>query len=160
MRFINYAFGTLLGVGFFPYAPGTVASLVSLIIYYFIDINFDLLDYQFNILLLLLFFAGVASGNFIERDRGKKDPKFVVIDETLGLFVTFWGIDVFQGGLEFYILGAGFFLFRFFDILKPYPVNVLDNVRGGLGIMSDDFVAGIISNFILKVLLFAWKVFY
>jgi phosphatidylglycerophosphatase A len=160
MKFLSYFFGSLFGVGYIPFAPGTMASAFSLILYYLIDRYTELPDFQYNLGILIVFVAGVAIGNHIERDSKIRDPKFVVIDEFLGIIVTFWGLDFIHTPYMWHYLIAGFVLFRIFDILKPYPVRVLDTVRGGFGIMADDFVAGIIANFILKVATFIYQIYY
>lgn len=161
MRIISYIIGTVFGIGYFPKAPGTVTSLaVMCVIYPFFVYGNGISDLTYNGLIVLLFIAGVATGNFIEKDIERKDPKFVTIDEVVGMMITFIGIDLTNPELNRIVLIAGFLLFRFFDIVKPYPVNILENVRGGLGIMADDFVAGFLANTIIKVSIFVWTVFY
>lgn len=161
MKFLSYITGTVFGIGFFPYAPGTITSLAVMgVIYPLYIYGNGISDLYYNLLILIFFVAGVASGNFIEQHIGKKDPKFVVIDEVVGMMITFVGIDMVNLSVNKEIFIAGFLLFRFFDIVKPYPVNILENVRGGLGIMADDFVAGFLANAILKIGIFVWNVFY
>ncbi|MCK9224911.1 MAG: phosphatidylglycerophosphatase A [Candidatus Muirbacterium halophilum] len=161
MKFISYLTGTVFGIGFFPYAPGTITSLATLgVLYSFYIFGNGISDLYYNAIILILFFVGILSGSFIEQDCSKKDPKFVVIDEVVGMMITFVGIDLFGLTINKEVFIAGFLLFRFFDIVKPYPVNILENVRGGLGIMADDFVAGFLANCILKIGIFVWNVFY
>ncbi len=160
MKFLTYFFGTVFGIGYIPLAPGTIASVLATCAYYFSVKSFGLNDLKFNFLLIVLFFLGIIAGDFIEKDGKVKDPSFVVIDEVVGIMVTFWGLPIKDDVNFLYYVIAGCVLFRFFDILKPYPIRVLDTVRGGIGIMSDDFVAGMFSNFILKIAFFIIHVYY
>jgi phosphatidylglycerophosphatase A len=73
----------------------------------------------------------------------------VVIDEVAGLLVTMFLVP-----LSWLALGLGFTLFRFFDILKPYPVRQAERLRGGLGIVMDDLLAGLYAHICLRIILF------
>ena len=80
----------------------------------------------------------------------RNDPGCVVIDEIAGIMVAFWGI-------EFNALTAitGFFIFRFFDILKPFPIRHIEKrLKGGLGIVMDDVLAGVFGNILLRLILY------
>ncbi|MGM0608476.1 MAG: phosphatidylglycerophosphatase A family protein [Candidatus Muiribacteriota bacterium] len=158
-KFLSYITGTLFGIGYFPLMPGTFASAVATVVLYFYTLNFEFTDLNYNLLIIVFFFIGIVSGDFIEKDKKKTDPSFVVIDELIGILVTFWGIPLSNNPYIIYYLVAGFLLFRFFDILKPYPISFLESVRGGLGIMADDFMAGIFANFILKAAFFIITVY-
>ena len=91
--------------------------------------------------------------NIYKKFIDKIDPPEVVIDEFLGIFIIFLFFEYFNN-LSFYsILILGFILFRFFDILKPFPINWIDkNIKNSFGIIMDDIVAGIYSVTCLKIL--------
>ena len=143
--------------GLLPLAPGTLGTLVGLflagILWYFFP--------QFPLLTLLaglfLFGIGIPLAGWAEKNLfASKDPGAIVIDEISGICVTcsplaFWDISVFsQKG--FAMLFSAFLLFRFFDIVKVYPVNRAEKISGGLGIMLDDLIAGIYSAGFLWIL--------
>lgn len=100
-----------------------------------------------------LFVVGVWAAGVAEDHFRLEDPGPVVIDEVVGMLVAllFTGAGV-AGAV------AGFVLFRVFDIVKPYPAARLERLRGGLGIMADDVVAGVYANLVLQVFPFvtAW----
>ena len=93
-------------------------------------------------------------GSLGERYFGGIDPGPVVIDEVLGMLVTLAFIPVGWSGAL-----AGFFIFRVFDVIKPYPANRLEKFHGGVGIMADDAMAGVYANIALRLLMWllpAW----
>ncbi len=73
-----------------------------------------------------------------------EDPGYIVIDELTGMFITMAGHKP-----TFITLIAGFFLFRIFDIIKPYPANTVEGFKKGYGIAADDIIAGIYANIVL-----------
>ncbi len=82
-----------------------------------------------------------------EKILKKKDPGCIVIDEIAGIMVTLLGFQFHVGSAL-----AGFIIFRFFDILKPFPIGTIDKrLTGGTGIVADDVAAGVLSNIILRV---------
>lgn len=133
--------------GFAPFAPGTVGSLVGLAAY--AGLRWagapDALDAA---LLALLVALGIWSATIAERHFGLDDPGQVVIDEVAGMGVTLMLTGAGWSGAI-----AGFVLFRVFDIVKPYPAARLERLRGGLGIMADDVMAGIYANVGLRILM-------
>ncbi len=132
---------TLGGLGLVPLAPGTAASLLAVLAYFLL--------YQINpyvpisFLFVLLPIAVWASGKY-ESNEKRQDPPEVVVDEWVGQFVCFIGIEP-----SLIALAAGFFLFRLFDIIKLPPVRTLERLSGGVGIVADDVAAGIIGWVIL-----------
>jgi phosphatidylglycerophosphatase A len=92
--------------------------------------------------------AGIWSANVAERLFGRKDPGAVVIDEVLGMLITLAFLDVTMSAAI-----TGFFLFRLFDVLKPFPAGRLEHLAGGYGVMMDDAMAGIYSHAVLRLLL-------
>ncbi|NOX89561.1 MAG: phosphatidylglycerophosphatase A [Calditrichaeota bacterium] len=143
-RIMLYGIGTGLGAGYSPIAPGTAGSLLALVL-------FALLPAASVVWLLIsavVFFIGVKISTFIEREKGE-DPSLVVIDEIVGqwialLFLPAYSLTVFAGA---------FFLFRLFDVWKPYPIDLSQKLNGGWGIMVDDVLAGIYANLVLQIVL-------
>jgi phosphatidylglycerophosphatase A len=127
------AFG--LGSGLAPKAPGTVGTLAAIPIYMLLN-QLPLAGYA--LALIVAFGFGVWICEKTAHDLGVHDHGGIVWDE----FVGFW-ITMFVAPPEWWWIVVGFFLFRFFDIVKPFPISWLDrHVKGGLGIMLDDAVAG------------------
>ena len=145
---INLFFVTFFGVGFIKFAPGTFASIITTILLF---ISFHLLNISSDIILIFLFFilfyAFYAISSFIKK-ISKKDPKEVVIDEVIGQSIPIYLYEIshsttkdFSDALNFYFII--FVLFRFFDIVKPYPVNYFDkNFKNSFGVIMDDVCAG------------------
>lgn len=135
---------TFFGAGFFPKAPGTVATIATIPLY--------LLLRRLPLPLYVgfigkLFVTGVVVSGMMEKEWGK-DPSRVVIDEVCGLLVT---LVERPAGIKEIALGTA--LFRLFDIVKPPPVGTLDrNLKGGLGIMADDIAAGIMAALVLRLI--------
>ena len=138
--------------GYFPIAPGTVGSAVGLVIY--LLVWWTQSPVVETALIVAIFAAGTWAATHAERFFGGIDPGPVVIDEVLGMLVTLAFLPVgWTGAL------AGFFLFRIFDIIKPYPANRLEKFHGGFGIMADDAMAGMYANLSLRLLMWllpAW----
>lgn len=128
------AFG--FGTGLAPFAPGTFGTLAALPLYWLIA---GLpLEYYFGVV-VLLFVAGIYVCDYSSRALGVHDHSGIVWDEIVGYLITMFAMP-----LDFWWMVAGFVLFRFFDILKPWPIGWLDrHLRGGMGIMVDDVAAGI-----------------
>ncbi|HJP50523.1 MAG: phosphatidylglycerophosphatase A [Pseudomonadales bacterium] len=135
------------GSGLVPKMPGTAGSLLALV-FYFILAQAGTWLYATVVLIALGF--GVWLCDRVARDMQMKDPSSIVWDEFVGVWIALFMLP---GG--WYWVLAGFVLFRFFDILKPWPVNWLDeNLTGGAGIMMDDVVAAIYSLIIVQVTAF------
>ena len=139
---------TLGFIGYIPFAPGTYGSLAAFAFYIFLKPNTF-----FHILMLcFLIPIGVISSHYAERSFDVKDSRHIIIDEFCGyLFSVIL--------LPFSYTGAliAFFLFRFFDILKPFPIKKIEStLSGGKGIMADDIMAAIYTNVILQI----WRFIY
>lgn len=138
------------GAGFVPIAPGTWGSLVGLLIAYGLIAAFkqNLAFLQNSLIVVSVFLAwiGIWAGTRAETIFGKKDSGQIVIDEVCGQVITFVFIAPLLAGLgeqwRWWMI-PGFLLFRAFDIFKPYPINGLQSLTGGLGVMMDDIIAGI-----------------
>ena len=129
-------------IGYLPVAPGTLGSLAAVLLYYFICRNTIMMS---AVILVIIILGFVTSGR-MEKIFGEKDPGEIVIDEFSGMLISLYRMPPTMG----YVV-AGFLLFRFFDIVKPRPIKNLEKLKGSLGIMSDDIMAGIYANMILQV---------
>lgn len=132
--------------GYSPVAPGTAGSVAGLLVYLLVWwTRSPLLEVA---LIVILFVAGVWAGTTAERYFGGIDPGPVVIDEVAGMLMTLAFVPVGLSGAL-----AGFVLFRLFDIVKPYPASRLERLPGGLGVMTDDAMAAVYANVVLRVVL-------
>jgi phosphatidylglycerophosphatase A len=140
---------TFFGVGFFPLAPGTLTSLIVVILYKFYLFNLSWPVYL--LIFLCLFFIGVFVSTQYSTELGKTDPRKIVIDEACGQLIV-----LFQMPTSWFLLLLGFFLFRLFDIIKPYPIRKVENLRKGWGIMLDDILAATYTIIIIRIFLL-WR---
>ena len=129
-------FSTVFKVGYLPLAPGTWGSLAALAVWFLIIESTSTIT--FIALIIIIFALGVYTSSITERYLNKIDPSVIVIDEWVGQWIALlflpksllWGL-------------VAFALFRLFDIWKPYPINSLDKISNGWGIMLDDVLAGL-----------------
>ncbi|MCD6570365.1 MAG: phosphatidylglycerophosphatase A [Deltaproteobacteria bacterium] len=134
---------TFFGVGYTPKASGTVGSVACLPLFFLIR---GLCLFWYLIIVILLTGVGIISSSRME-DIWGKDPSQVVIDEVVGMLISL----VSRPSKAMDVLYA-FIIFRILDILKPFPIGIIDRkVGGGTGIMADDIVAGFITAFILYI---------
>ncbi|CAN5185165.1 phosphatidylglycerophosphatase A [soil metagenome] len=152
---------TTWGVGYIPGAPGTYGSAIAVAIYIGVGSCIthcsSLLpasSAQSTVNAVIAFTLGTfclvgiwASGRSIPL-LGNEDPPEAVVDEVMGQLITFCFIPF---GLDWPFILAGFLLFRLFDIWKPYPIDDLQVLPGGLGICADDIVAGVYAGICLAV---------
>lgn len=130
-------------LGFFPKFPGTIGSLLPIGVLFFLKPNPLAIFYA----TIIIFLIGTIVSNQIETKLCQKDPSFVVIDEIGGQLLTFLWVPITPLNL-----GLGFLLFRALDIFKPWPVKSGEKLSGGLGIMADDYLAGLLAALILKAI--------
>jgi len=131
--------------GYFPVAPGTIGSLVGILACFLLqDVPFT----TYAIVVILTLIAGIYISGEAEKIYQTKDSSHIVIDEIAGVFFTFIYLPK---GISFLL--AGFVAFRFFDILKPFPIRSIDEkIKGGWGIMFDDVLAGIYANILIRLI--------
>ena len=131
--------------------PGTIGSLIGMIVGIFLLYYSSLLI--FLSFLILLFIISYISISLYTSDpkRSGHDPAEVIIDEFLGQLVSMIPIFTLTQGIKSLLIYGliSFILFRFFDIVKPWPISYFDNMKNPLGVILDDIVAGIISALIL-----------
>jgi phosphatidylglycerophosphatase A len=129
---------TVFYIGYTPLAPGTAASLATALVVWFLPEHSVMLAVGISLALLSL---GVFVAGSMEQQLQIKDPSCIVIDEVLGMYIALIGAPK-----MFVWYTIAFVLFRIFDIGKPFPINFLEKrIPGGIGIMFDDLVAGLIS---------------
>lgn len=127
------AFG--LGFGLMPVAPGTFGTLLGIPIYWALAAA---PPWAYGLVLALLFGAGIPLCSVCQKRLGIQDHSGIVWDEIVGVLITLWGAEP-----TWRNVAIGFVLFRLFDVLKPWPIRLLDRrIHGGLGIMLDDALAG------------------
>jgi phosphatidylglycerophosphatase A len=126
-----------------PFAPGTAGTVVGVLLYLlFMGLSAPVYGAACLIVIVLgTWAAGRADALF-----GTKDNRTIVIDEIAGYLVSMLLVPA-----TWQYMTAAFFLFRFFDILKPFPLRRLERLPGGPGVMLDDIGAGIYSNIVLQV---------
>ena len=145
---LNTLFVTIFGLGRIPKIPGTFGSLATVILLY---IFFHILNLSSNIILIGLIIIFVYSFFAVAahiKDNENKDPREVIIDEFIGQSIPIYLYEISHGtekssdeAIIFY--GVCFILFRFFDIIKPFPVSFFDkNYKNSFGVIMDDVCAG------------------
>ena len=139
-----FAVATAFGAGFSPIAPGTAGSMVGLVLFW----PLSLLPLAAQAAATaVLFLVGVAASTSVARALGRKDPGLVVVDEVVGMWVSLLMVP-----LTPVTAAAAFVLFRVMDVFKPYPARDLERLPEGWGIMSDDLMAGVYANLLLRAL--------
>ncbi|MFA5073851.1 MAG: phosphatidylglycerophosphatase A [Nitrospirota bacterium] len=129
--------------GRFPVAPGTAGSVIGVLLYLGIK---DFPPAFYLIFLGMLCLTGALVSTEAEKILGSKDNCSIVIDEIAGFLVAMFLVPYGWG-----FLIAGFLLFRFFDIMKPWPIRKVERFSGGWGVMLDDIGAGIYTNVVLQI---------
>jgi len=152
----NLLFITFFNIGRIKFASGTFASFFTCLLFLLL-INFIEIEIIFLLNLLIFAYSFIA----INKTYGvfkSEDPHEIVIDEVVGQMLTLLAIPIYETLYPTHILYYcvfSFFLFRLFDIWKPFPINYVDeNLKGALGIMLDDVLAGIYSITSLAIILF------
>ena len=147
---------TFCKVGKIKYAPGTVASLITCLLFLLLINIFNIFDLLLFTLIIFCYSFIAINNSFKEFDS--EDPQEIVIDEVIGQMLTLLAMPIYETLYPlpkiYYCVGA-FLLFRLFDIWKPYPISYVDNnVKGALGIMLDDILASIYSIIVLTTMFF------
>jgi phosphatidylglycerophosphatase A len=141
---LGLAIATSLGVGYAPIASGTWGSAAGLVLWALLPADTT----TQAVWIVGLFIVGSWAAGVTERYYGRTDPGEVVVDEVMGMLLT-----LFMTGVGWTGAVAGFFLFRLFDIVKPFPARRLEHLPGGVGVMADDAMAAIYANIALRVAL-------
>ena len=135
------------GSGFSPFAPGTAGAALATIIWFLLYLFASPYLLAITISLIVVFtILGIWSTNVLEPVWGE-DPSRVVVDEMVGVWIALLAISF--GDASPYYAIAAFALFRLFDIFKPLGIRQMEKLKGGLGVMMDDILAGVYSFLIL-----------
>ncbi|MDP6485737.1 MAG: phosphatidylglycerophosphatase A [Alphaproteobacteria bacterium] len=136
---------TWFGSGLIRKAPGTWGSLAALPCAWLVVRDFG--TWGLTAAIVLVFLCGWWAASRIEAKTGTSDPQYIVIDEVAGQ-----GLALLFVPLDLYLYLVGFLLFRFFDILKPWPLHAMETrLKGGLGVMADDLAAGAYTALLLYI---------
>ena len=148
---------TLGGIGMVPIAPGTFGSITAWIIFVYLSHFISMINML--ILTILFFILSIWICSEASKDLENKDHKSIVIDELVGMWIALLPVLVIansQYERTVYALAA-LILFRFFDILKPFPISYFDkNYKNGFGIVIDDVISGLIAiipSYLILILL-------
>jgi phosphatidylglycerophosphatase A len=131
-------------IGYLPLAPGSMASIaggwITLYLAHSLPIYF--------VVWLIITILGFIASDRMETIVGKKDPGCIVIDEVSGIMIAFFMLPVVPS-----VLITAFFLFRAFDMFKIYPANKMESLKGGVGVMMDDIIAGVYTSVVMHLAL-------
>ena len=136
---------TCFKVGYLPLAPGTWGSIVAVFSWWIFIKDLNL--YIFGLIIFLFFIIGIVTSNIMVNELGDNDPSHIIIDELVGQWLALLFLPE---GLIY--VAIAFVLFRFFDIVKPWPISLIEKLPKGLGVMSDDIVAGFITLAFIQVI--------
>ena len=128
------AVATGFGAGWFPFAPGTLASAITVTGLALVPFTQTALVVFFGIVTVV----GIWASDHAERVLGAKDPGAIVVDEVAGMTLSVLAVPLTPA-----VLVVAFVLFRIFDVVKPFPAGRSQRLRGGIGVMIDDLVAGL-----------------
>jgi phosphatidylglycerophosphatase A len=146
MRRLALFLSTFGYVGYAPFAPGTFGSAAGLLVFYVVrssgSANIE------TSTIVVLFAIGIWSGTVAEEHFGGIDPGPVVLDEVVGMLITLFHLQVNWAGAL-----VGFFVFRFLDVIKPFPSAQFEKLPGGLGVMADDGMAAVYGNLMMRGLM-------
>lgn len=156
---------TTFGVGYIPGAPGTYGSIVAVGIYLALSTIFGSFRYSPSlappellvaaihavilIAFLLFILLGIWAAGRATQLLGNTDPPQAVVDEVIGQLIVFLFIPF---TFSWPLILSGFLLFRIFDIWKPYPINSLQDLPGGIGVCADDILAGVYAGVCLAII--------
>ncbi|KPK96670.1 MAG: hypothetical protein AMJ95_12910 [Omnitrophica WOR_2 bacterium SM23_72] len=141
---IILALSTFFGVGYLPFIPGTFGSCAGLLVYFIVKDH----PVVFLFSALVCIVVGLCVCGRAEKVLGAKDAKQIVIDEVSGMLVALLCLPY-----DIRLVFITFILFRILDTFKPYPAHRFQAFKGGLGVMSDDLIAGFYTNMVVQVAL-------
>lgn len=141
-NYLAKTIATFFGIGYLPLIPGTFGSAAGVVIYYFLWSH----ELVFYAALFIIAIIGFGVCGPAEKTFGRKDPRCIVIDEVVGVMIAFILVP-FTWVNAVIVFG----LFRFMDVVKPYPIRKLEKLPGGFGIMLDDIAAGLYANLLFQI---------
>ena len=151
-------FVTIFCIGYIKFAPGTLGSICGVLTFFYLYNFFSVNPKYLFFLISFIFILGwYFVYTYIQKNK-IHDPSEIIIDEFLGQLISLTPLLYlrnFKLNLDHFIelLIFAFLLFRFFDIIKPWPINIIDRSRSSLSILMDDVVAGLFSAIILFIYL-------
>ena len=145
IRRLSKGFATLGPIGYLPKAPGTWGSIAGAGIWYLLTEIIPRFQQYHLTLIIIATIAGIVVSDIVSRG-GNKDPKEVVIDEFVGMWIALIWLP---HSLKLTLIAL--ILFRIFDIAKPFGIRRLEKIQGGWGIMLDDIAAGILSAIVIHL---------
>jgi phosphatidylglycerophosphatase A len=145
MRRFGIGIATIGGLGHAPFAPGTVGSAVGVGIHLLV---WSLAPAAQVLLCVAVTVVGVWASDVAAKALRSPDPRPVIVDEVAGQLLT-----LLLTGASLWGVAAGFFFFRLFDVIKPWPANRLEELPGGLGVMADDLMAALYAHVALRGLM-------
>ena len=148
MRALGLTIATAGFTGYAPIAPGTVGSLVGLLILFAVRASGNS-GAELGVLVMVIV-GGIWSAGVVERDVGIEDPGIVVVDEVAGMLLTLLWVP-----LTWPTALVGFLAFRLFDIIKPFPARRCERLPGGWGIMADDLFAAVYAAAVVRLMWWA-----
>lgn len=157
---VSLAIATFGGIGYLPLVPATWGSFVTAGLYFFFQYAAEksvisptsagISSWMAMLVFIgFLFVIGTWAASHVTKIKSEKDPGIIVIDEVVGQLITFLFVPA---GINWVFFLIGFFVFRFFDIWKPFPARQLEKLPSGFGVMADDVMAGIYSAVVLWII--------
>ena len=136
---------TCFKIGYLPLAPGTWGSIFAVLLWWVFLKDLNL--YFFGLIIFLFFIIGIFSSDIMIDELGDNDPSYIIIDELVGQWLALLFLP--EGLIN---IAISFLLFRFFDIIKPWPIPLIEKLPKGLGVMSDDVAAGFITLSFIQII--------
>ncbi len=148
MRLVRFIV-TFFYIGHAKIAPGSIASLVTTLIFYFFAKH--LISYLFIIIILITSILAFFAVSIYTSELSEKDRSEIVIDEVIGQSIALLPLLLFEQSNhpQLFMCIISLLFFRFFDIVKPYPINKFDRMNNTFGVIFDDVLAGIFSALLL-----------
>jgi phosphatidylglycerophosphatase A len=149
INWVEKVIGSGFYTGYIPFASGTFGSLVALFIYLLIPKSED---YRALLFLIILFtiVGTIVAGKF-EKEYGS-DPAECTIDEWVGTWISLLNLSK-----DFLLISIAFFIWRFLDVVKPFPARQSEKLKSGFGIMADDIISGFYSFLIMQIIIYLYK---
>ena len=150
---LNELIATVFLLGKIPIAPGTMASLVTIIFFYAFLLEANI--YIFLLIIFLTFMLALLNVSAYTEGSKDKDKSEIVIDEVIGQLISLTPIIWYKDSLNniYIFIWVSFFLFRFFDIVKPQPIKYFDRINKAWAVIIDDCVAGLFAAITLILLI-------
>ncbi len=144
---ISLILATGFGIGYSPIAPGTAGSILA--VFLFLGLSY-LNIYLYIITIIVFFFIGLWASDFTGKFYNDADSPKIVIDEIIGIFITY--IPLYYFTLNPTNIIMGFIIFRIFDIVKPFPANRANAIKKPLFVLLDDIIASVYSALVLSLI--------